>query len=145
MHAKPYRLNKNGLCCCVSHAIDILQRELNTLLVGDFHTTHTCTLDAQRDLPPDGLHTCGLHGRQCTFIMMLQQFPKKPLSKQACCKTHLSSLSTDVHCVPWRRRPESLITSQSLRKHVFSQQLFKARLPAISVSAAYRAGSACTA
>ena len=48
--------------------------------------------------------------------MMLQQFPKKPQSKQKVCyKTHLSSLSADVHWVPWRRRPEPLITSQSLQ------------------------------
>lgn len=97
MHVKLYRLNKDGLCCCVSHAIDILQRELNTLLVGDFHTTHTCTLNAQRDLPPDGLHTCGVYGDQYTSIIMLQRFPKKSQSKQVCCKTHLRSLSTDVH------------------------------------------------
>ena len=61
MHAELYRLNKDGLCCCVSHAIDVLQRELDTLLVGDFHATHTCTLDAQRHLPSDGLHTCTMY------------------------------------------------------------------------------------
>lgn len=66
-----HRLNKDSLGCCVSHTKDVLQRELNTLLVGDFNTTNSSTFDAQRSLTPEGLqYMCcvSLHVTGCSAL-----------------------------------------------------------------------------
>jgi hypothetical protein len=42
-----YCVDQNLLCGCVANAIDVLQRELHILLVGNFHTAYTCCLDPE--------------------------------------------------------------------------------------------------
>lgn len=41
------RFNQNGLCCCVANAINILQRKLYALLIGNFYSSNTSALNAQ--------------------------------------------------------------------------------------------------
>lgn len=53
---------KDGLGGGVAHAIDILERELNALLVGDVHSRDTSCLHAQRR---PATHT--LHGPTAAF------------------------------------------------------------------------------
>ena len=54
-----YRFYEDGLSGGVPNAVDILQRELDALLVWDFDSAHTSSLNLKRDPPESSLHTGG--------------------------------------------------------------------------------------
>jgi hypothetical protein len=62
----PYRVAENGLGGGVPDAVDVLQRELHVLLVGNLHTTHARGLNLEGRPPGGGLHHAHrLHGSRC--------------------------------------------------------------------------------
>ena len=58
-----HSLREDGLGGGVANAIDVLQRELDVLGVGDFHAAHTGGLDLQRRPPEGYLRAAGRTGR----------------------------------------------------------------------------------